>query len=143
MEIVDSFLEKSKHKFLNNLVKIPKQFDWYLGLVIEVDNSTILNNSFEEKCNIIYEKSEKHLQLLNILLIDNYTLLLFGLDPTPFNNNIHNILISICKYLGCEYYRPTYMKCFEDMVFNAWGEQQYKHLIVNDKSYNLKEIKGI
>ena len=68
MEIVDSFLEKSKHKFLNNLVKIPKQFDWYLGLVIEVDNSTILNNSFQERCNIIYEKSEKNRKTLDVFL---------------------------------------------------------------------------
>lgn len=143
MKIVDSFLEKSKHKFLNNLVKIPKQFDWYLGLVIKVDNKTIPNIVFEEKCNVIYEKSEKHLQLLNILLIDDYTLLLFGLDPTPFNNNIHNILISICKYLDCEYYRPTYMKCFEEMVFNTWEEQQYKYLIKDNRTYNLKEVKEI
>ena len=35
MEIVDLFMEKSKDKFLNMLVKIPKAYDWYLGIVIK------------------------------------------------------------------------------------------------------------
>ena len=38
MEIVDLFMEKSKDKFLNTLVKIPKTYDWYLGIVVKLDD---------------------------------------------------------------------------------------------------------
>ena len=38
MEIVDLFMEKSKDKFLNMLIKIPKAYDWYLGIVIKLDD---------------------------------------------------------------------------------------------------------
>ena len=45
MEIVDLFMEKSKDKFLNMLVKIPKAYDWYLGIVIKLDDY-IRNNIY-------------------------------------------------------------------------------------------------
>lgn len=138
MELVDVFLEKSKHKFLNSLVKLPKEYDWYLGLVIDDDN--IDEHIVIEKCNMIYEKTEKHLKLLKIMLIDDYTLLLFGTDPIPYNNNIIGIIKSICKYLDCKMCRINYLKYFKNMVYDAWNEQKYFYLINDNRAYNLKGV---
>mgnify|MGYP003290078069 CR=1 FL=1 len=143
MEIIDCFLEKSKNKFLNNLVKIPKQYDWYLGLVFHLDSDDIITNEeITERCTSVYEKSDKHLQLLKICLIDDHTLLLFGIDPVPFNSNIVGIIKSICRYLDCPIYSPKYMKNFGNMVIDVWGEQKYKYLIADDRAYDLQFVGG-
>lgn len=146
MEIVDVFLEKSKDKFLNSLVKIPKQYDWYLGLVINIDSFdeatlTPLDEIIEQKCNMIYDKSEQHIKLLKIMSLDTYTLLLFGTDPIPYNSNIKGIIKSIAKYLGCKSYEATYFKYFRNMIFNSWGVQQYFYLVNDNKAIDLKMIK--
>ena len=134
MEIVDLFMEKSKDKFLNMLVKIPKAYDWYLGIVIRLDDYDLarlepIDDFLTRRCEEIYNKSEKHLQLLKILLIDDYTLLLFGTDPIPYNSNIKGVIKSVCKYLDCKIYEANYIKYLRDMVFDPWGEQNYHYII--------------
>lgn len=146
MEIVDLFMEKSKDKFLNMLVKIPKAYDWYLGIVIRLDDYDLvrlepIDNFLTRRCEEIYNKSEKHLQLLKILLIDDYTLLLFGTDPIPYNGNIKGVIKSVCKYLDCKIYEANYIKYLRDMVFDPWGEQNYHYIISDNKAYDLKAIK--
>ena len=146
MEIVDLFMEKSKVKFLNMLVKIPKAYDWYLGIVIKLDDYDLarlepIDDFFTRRCEEIYNKSEKHLQLLKILLIDDYTLLLFGTDPIPYNSNIKGVVKSVCKYLDCKIYEANYIKYLRDMVFDPWGEQNYHYIINDNKAYDLKVIK--
>ena len=108
MEIVDLFMEKSKDKFLNMLIKIPKAYDWYLGIVIK---------------------------------LDDYTLLLFGTDPIPYNSNIKGVIKSVCKYLDCKIYEANYIKYLRDMVFDPWGEQNYHYIIGDNKAYDLRAIK--
>lgn len=146
MEIVDLFMEKSKDKFLNMLVKIPKVYDWYLGIVIRLDDYDLarlepIDDFLTRRCEEIYNKSEKHLQLLKILLIDDYTLLLFGTDPIPYNSNIKGVIKSVCKYLDCKIYEANYIKYLRDMVFDPWGEQNYHYIISDNKAYDLKAIK--
>ena len=146
MEIVDLFMEKSKDKFLNMLVKIPKAYDWYLGIVIKLDDYDLarlepIDDFLIRRCEEIYNKSEKHLQLLKILLIDDYTLLLFGTDPIPYNSNIKGVIKSVCKYLDCKIYEANYIKYLRDMVFDPWGEQNYHYIISDNKAYDLKAIK--
>ena len=146
MEIVDLFMEKSKDKFLNTLVKIPKAYDWYLGIVIKLDDYDLarlepIDDFLTRRCEEIYNKSEKHLQLLKILLIDDYTLLLFGTDPIPYNSNIKGVIKSVCKYLDCKIYEANYIKYLRDMVFDPWGEQNYHYIISDNKAYDLKAIK--
>ena len=146
MEIVDLFMEKSKDKFLNMLVKIPKAYDWYLGIVIKLDDYDLVRDEpiddfLTRRCEEIYDKSEKHLQLLKILLIDDYTLLLFGTDPIPYNSNIKGVIKSVCKYLDCKIYEANYIKYLRDMVFDPWGEQNYHYIISDNKAYDLKAIK--
>ena len=146
MEIVDLFMEKSKDKFLNMLIKIPKAYDWYLGIVIKLDDYDLarlepIDDFFTRRCDEIYDKSEKHLQLLKILLIDDYTLLLFGTDPIPYNSNIKGVIKSVCKYLDCKIYEANYIKYLRDMVFDPWGEQNYHYIINDNKAYDLKVIK--
>ena len=146
MEIVDLFMEKSKDKFLNMLVKIPKAYDWYLGIVIKLDDYDLarlepIDDFLTRRCEEIYDKSEKHLQLLKILLIDDYTLLLFGTDPIPYNSNIKGVIKSVCKYLDCKIYEANYIKYLRDMVFDPWGEQNYHYIISDNKAYDLKAIK--
>ena len=146
MEIVDLFMEKSKDKFLNMLIKIPKAYDWYLGIVIKLDDYDLarlepIDDFFTRRCEEIYNKSEKHLQLLKILLIDDYTLLLFGTNPIPYNSNIKGVIKSVCKYLDCKIYEANYIKYLRDMVFDPWGEQNYHYIINDNKAYDLKVIK--
>ena len=146
MEIVDLFMEKSKDKFLNMLIKIPKAYDWYLGIVIKLDDYDLarlepIDDFLTCRCEEIYNKSEKHLQLLKILLIDDYTLLLFGTDPIPYNSNIKGVIKSICKYLDCKIYEANYIKYLRDMIFDPWGEQNYHYIISDNKAYDLKAIK--
>lgn len=146
MEIVDLFMEKSKDKFLNMLVKIPKAYDWYLGIVIKLDDYDLarlepIDDFLTRRCEEIYNKSEKHLQLLKILLIDDYTLLLFGTDPIPYNSNIKGVIKSVCKYLDCKIYEANYIKYLRDMVFDPWGEQNYHYIIGDNKAYDLRAIK--
>lgn len=146
MEIIDLFMEKSKDKFLNMLVKIPKAYDWYLGIVIKLDDYDLvrlesIDDFITRRCEEIYNKSEKHLQLLKILLIDDYTLLLFGTDPIPYNSNIKGVIKSICKYLDCKIYEVNYIKYLRDMIFDPWGEQNYHYIISDNKAYDLKAIK--
>ena len=146
MEVIDLFMEKSKDKFLNMLVKIPKAYDWYLGIVIKLDDYDLarlepIDDFLTRRCEEIYNKSEKHLQLLKILLIDDYTLLLFGTDPIPYNSNIKGVIKSVCKYLDCKIYEANYIKYLRDMVFDPWGEQNYHYIISDNKAYNLKAIK--
>ena len=146
MEIVDLFMEKSKDKFLNMLVKIPKAYDWYLGIVIKLDDYDLarlepIDDFLTRRCEEIYNKSEKHLQLLKILLIDDYTLLLFGTDPIPYNSNIKGVIKSVCKYLDCKIYEANYIKYLRNMVFDPWGEQNYHYIISDNKAYDLKVIK--
>ncbi len=146
MEIVDLFMEKSKDKFLNMLIKIPKAYDWYLGIVIKLDDYDLvrlesIDDFLTRRCEEIYNKSEKHLQLLKILLIDDYTLLLFGTDPIPYNSNIKGVIKSICKYLDCKIYEANYIKYLRDMIFDPWGEQNYHYIISDNKAYDLKAIK--
>ena len=146
MEIVDLFMEKSKDKFLNMLVKIPKAYDWYLGIVIKLDDYDLarlepIDDFLTRRCEEIYDKSEKHLQLLKILLIDDYTLLLFGTDPIPYNSNIKGVIKSVCKYLDCKIYEANYIKYLRDMVFDPWGEQNYHYIISDNKAYDLRAIK--
>lgn len=146
MEIIDLFMEKSKDKFLNMLVKIPKAYDWYLGIVIKLDDYDLarlepIDDFFTRRCEEIYDKSEKHLQLLKILLIDDYTLLLFGTDPIPYNSNIKGVIKSVCKYLDCKIYEANYIKYLKDMVFDPWGEQNYHYIISDNKAYDLRAIK--
>ena len=146
MEIVDLFMEKSKDKFLNILIKIPKAYDWYLGIVIKLDDYDLarlepIDDFLTRRCEEIYNKSEKHLQLLKILLIDDYTLLLFGTDPIPYNSNIKGVIKSVCKYLDCKIYEANYIKYLRDMVFDPWGEQNYHYIISDNKAYDLKAIK--
>lgn len=146
MEVVDIFLEKSKDKFLNQIIKIPKEYDWYLGILINTNNSNKeefekMNVFLKEKCDLIYQKSEKHLKLLKIMLVDDFTLLLFGTDPIQYDNNIKGIIKSICKYLNCKIYEVNYIRYFREMIFDAWGEQQYFYLIDNGKAYNLRGLK--
>lgn len=146
MDIIDIFLEKSKDKFLNNLIKIPKGYDWYLGLVID---SEILDvRQLISKCDNIYEKSDKHLKLLKEFDIDKYELLLFAADLEPYSNNVKGVVKSIAKYIDCKVYDVTYIRYFRQMIFNAWGEQQYFYIIDHDKSehgvaYDLKSIKEV
>ena len=146
MEVIDLFMEKSKDKFLNMLVKIPKAYDWYLGIVIKLDDYDLarlepIDDFLTHRCEEIYNKSEKHLQLLKILLIDDYTLLLFGTDPIPYNSNIKGVIKSVCKYLDCKIYEANYIKYLRDMVFDPWGEQNYHYIISDNKAYDLKAIK--
>ena len=146
MEIIDLFMEKSKDKFLNMLIKIPKAYDWYLGIVIKLDDYDLarlepIDDFLTRRCEEIYNKSEKHLQLLKILLIDDYTLLLFGTDPIPYNSNIKGVIKSVCKYLDCKIYEANYIKYLRDMVFDPWGEQNYHYIISDNKAYDLKAIK--
>lgn len=146
MEIVDLFMEKSKDKFLNMLVKIPKAYDWYLGIVIRLDDYDLarlepIDDFLTRRCEEIYNKSEKHLQLLKILLIDDYTLLLFGTDPIPYNSNIKGVIKSVCKYLDCKIYEANYIKYLRNMVFDPWGEQNYHYIISDNKAYDLRTIK--
>lgn len=146
MEIVDLFMEKSKDKFLNMLIKIPKAYDWYLGIVIKLDDYDLarlepIDDFLTRRCEEIYNKSEKHLQLLKILLIDDYTLLLFGTDPIPYNSNIKGVIKSVCKYLDCKIYEANYIKYLRDMVFDPWGEQNYHYIISDNKAYDLRTIK--
>ena len=146
MEIVDLFMEKSKDKFLNMLIKIPKAYDWYLGIVIKLDDYDLarlepIDDFLTRRCEEIYDKSEKHLQLLKILLIDDYTLLLFGTDPIPYNSNIKGVIKSVCKYLDCKIYEANYIKYLRDMVFDPWGEQNYHYIISDNKAYDLRAIK--
>lgn len=146
MEIVDLFMEKSKDKFLNMLIKIPKAYDWYLGIIIKLDDYDLarlepIDDFLTRRCEEIYNKSEKHLQLLKILLIDDYTLLLFGTDPIPYNSNIKGVIKSVCKYLDCKIYEANYIKYLRDMVFDPWGEQNYHYIISDNKAYDLKAIK--
>lgn len=146
MEIIDLFMEKSKDKFLNMLVKIPKAYDWYLGIVIKLDDYDLvrlesIDDFITRRCEEIYNKSEKHLQLLKILLIDDYTLLLFGTDPIPYNSNIKGVIKSVCKYLDCKIYEANYIKYLRDMVFDPWGEQNYHYIISDNKAYDLRAIK--
>ena len=146
MEIVDLFMEKSKDKFLNMLIKIPKAYDWYLGIVIKLDDYDLarlepIDDFFTRRCEEIYNKSEKHLQLLKILLIDDYTLLLFGTDPIPYNSNIKGVIKSVCKYLDCKIYEANYIKYLRNMVFDPWGEQNYHYIISDNKAYDLRAIK--
>ena len=146
MEVIDLFMEKSKDKFLNMLVKIPKAYDWYLGIVIKLDDYDLVRDEpiddfLTHRCEEIYDKSEKHLQLLKILLIDDYTLLLFGTDPIPYNSNIKGVIKSVCKYLDCKIYEANYIKYLRDMVFDPWGEQNYHYIISDNKAYDLKAIK--
>ena len=146
MEIVDLFMEKSKDKFLNMLIKIPKAYDWYLGIVIKLDDYDLarlepIDDFLTRRCEEIYNKSEKHLQLLKILLIDDYTLLLFGTDPIPYNSNIKGVIKSVCKYLDCKIYEANYIKYLRDMVFDPWGEQNYHYIISDNKAYDLRAIK--
>ena len=146
MEIVDLFMEKSKDKFLNILIKIPKAYDWYLGIVIKLDDYDLarlepIDDFLTRRCEEIYNKSEKHLQLLKILLIDDYTLLLFGTDPIPYNSNIKGVIKSVCKYLDCKIYEVNYIKYLRDMIFDPWGEQNYHYIISDNKAYDLRAIK--
>ena len=98
----------------------------------------VMEETYSEE---IYDKSEKHLQLLKILLIDDYTLLLFGIDPIPYNSNIKGVIKSVCKYLDCKIYEANYIKYLRDMVFDPWGEQNYHYIINDNKAYDLKVIK--
>ena len=146
MEIVDLFMEKSKDKFLNMLIKIPKAYDWYLGIVIKLDDYDLarlepIDDFLTRRCEEIYNKSEKHLQLLRRLLIDDYTLLLFGTNPIPYNSNIKGVIKSVCKYLDCKIYEANYIKYLRDMVFDPWGEQNYHYIISDNKAYDLRAIK--
>lgn len=146
MEIVDLFMEKSKDKFLNMLIKIPKAYDWYLGIVIKLDDYDLarlepIDDFLTRRCEEIYNKSEKHLQLLKILLIDDYTLLLFGTDPIPYNSNIKGVIKSVCKYLDCKIYEANYIKYLRNMVFDPWGEQNYHYIVSDNKAYDLRAIK--
>ena len=146
MEIIDLFIESNKNKFLNRIVKIPKGFDWYFGLILDIDDFDLglkqkIDTFLKQKCDIIYEKSNKNIKLLKICLLDSYTLLLFGLNSEPFNNDIRGILKSICKYIDCKLYKVNYLKKFYNMVFSVWGEQQYKHLICDNKAYDLKLLR--
>ena len=61
MEIVDLFMEKSKDKFLNMLIKIPKAYDWYLGIVIKLDDYDLarldpIDDFLTRRCEEIYNK---------------------------------------------------------------------------------------
>ena len=142
MEVIDIFMEKSKNKFLNLITKLPKEFDWYLGIVIDLGiDDLITDEEITKKCEKIYVKSEKHIKLLKICLIDDYTLLLFGTDPIPYGSNIKGVVKSICKYLDCEVYDVTFIRCLMDMVFNAWEEQQYFILVNENKAYDLKMVR--
>lgn len=146
MEIVDIFLENSKDKFLNNLIKIPKGYEWYLGIVI--DSEQINYIEIKNKCNEIYEKSKEHLKLLEIYNIQDKDgmkdVFLFAFNP--ITNNIKGTINSIAKYLNCKTYEVTYVRYFRQMIFNAWGEQQYFYLIDHTKTeeglaYDLKALK--
>ena len=128
------------------LIKIPKAYDWYLGIVIKLDDYDLarlepIDDFLTRRCEEIYNKSEKHLQLLKILLIDDYTLLLFGTDPIPYNSNIKGVIKSVCKYLDCKIYEANYIKYLRDMVFDPWGEQNYHYIISDNKAYDLRTIK--
>ena len=59
MEIIDLFMEKSKDKFLNMLVKIPKAYDWYLGIVIK----TMLKDTLKEVLNTLTPREARVLEL--------------------------------------------------------------------------------
>jgi hypothetical protein len=143
MEVIDVFLEKSKDKFLNSIVKIPKEYDWYLGVVVKTESDDLSTTvELAERCEEIYEKSGKHLELLKMCLLDEYTLFLFGTDPIPLNSNIKGIIKSICRYLDCKMYDLTYVKYFRDMIFDVWGEQKYFYLIDDNKvAYDLRCLK--
>lgn len=146
MEIVDLFLEKSKNKFLNSLVKIPKQYDWYLGIVIELNDSDLLRfepieDFFTNRCQEIYDKTKGYIQLLNIIQIDSYTLLMFGTDPIPYVGNMKGLIKSICRYLECNLYEVNYIRYLQDMIFDPWGEQRYHYIISNNKAYDLRGLK--
>ena len=146
MEIVDLFMETWKDKFLNTLVKIPKAYDWYLGVVTKLDDYDLvrlepIDDFLTRRCEEIYNKSEKHLQLLKILLIDDYTLLLFGTDPISYNSYIKGVIKSVCKYLDCNIYEANYIKYLRNMVFDPWGEQNYHYIISDNKAYDLRAIK--
>ncbi len=142
MEVIDVFLEKSKDKFLNRIAKISKDYDWYLGIVLDLGiDEIITDEEISNRCEEIYIKSEKHLKLLKICCLDDYTLLLFGTDPIPYSSNIKGVINSICRYLKCKLYPVTYVKYFRDMIFNCWGEQKYHYLISENKAYDLKEVK--
>lgn len=146
MEIIDLFIESNKNKFLNGIVKIPKGYDWYLGIVIEIDNFDIgkkpeIDKMLEQKCEIIYEKSNKNIKLLKICLLDSYTVLLFGLNAEPFNNDIKGILKSICKYIECKIFEVSYLKKLYNMVYSVWGDQQYKYLIYDNKALDLRLLR--
>lgn len=135
MKIIDVFVERAKHKLLNNIIKPPKGYDWYLGIIVK---DYILD---EEKFDIIFEKSKKHLKILKILSIDNYSLLLFAIDPIPFANNLKGIVNSISRYLDCSsenFYKKSYFNFFKDVVFDAWGKQKYFYITNDEEKVDLK-----
>ena len=146
MEIVDLFIESNKNKFLNSIIKIPKGYDWYFGLILDIDDFDLgaiphIDSYIEQQCNIIYEKSSQNIKLLKICILGNRDLLVFGLNATPFNNDIRGILKSICKYLKLKQYKVNYLKNFYNVIFSVWGEKQYGLLICDDRAYNLDLLK--
>ena len=57
MKILDVFLEKGKNKFFNKIKKLPKEFEWYLGIITDLKDESFI----KEKCNIIEENSKNNI----------------------------------------------------------------------------------
>lgn len=141
MKFKTVMMESSKNKFLNQICKVPKSYDYFLGVVIEDFNGKI--NAIREQCEKFADITEGHLQLLEITMIDDDLLLLFASDPLFYNSNIKGIVKSICKYIDCEYENFNYSNTLQSLVFDAWGTQKYHTLSVKGTNYNLKFIKEI
>lgn len=143
MKIVDIFLQDNKDKFLNKVVKIPKGYEWYFGIIVEDREKYAI---IKDRCDLIKVKSNNQIQLLKIFGIYKedkaFTLLLFAF--TPFSNDIQKTINSITKYLKCDNFTINYVKKFDELIKDSWGVQQYHYLADEDSdfpvAYDLKTI---
>lgn len=138
MKIINSFVDEKKG-FFKDIIKMDKNYDYYLGLVVnKIENVTVIQQHSEE----IYNKSNKNVKLLKICDIDISKLLIFEINSEFVKKSLNGVLLSISKYLEAEPYTVSYMKTLQDMVFNTWGDQFYFKIKDDTKEYDLRIVRG-
>ena len=137
MKILDVFLEKGKNKFFNKIKKLPKEFEWYLGIITDLKDESFI----KEKCNIIEENSKNNIKLIEILQIDENSLLLFAMNPIPFNSNIKGIVKSIARYFELDFYtNKQFVNNFYETIQDNWGNQKFYVLKFDNKYIDLRNV---
>lgn len=136
--IMDIFIEDGKNKFMKNLAPIEKDYDYYMGVIIEDRRS---NEELQKCCKEINDKSDKNLRMIKICKIDNKKLLIFEFKSEFVKPVVCGVVASICKYLKVEKYHLEYINSLHSIIFDAWGSQQYYKITDGNKEYELKILK--